>query len=61
MANERKHITQPVDWWKAFTQAAEKEGVSLSAWLGDAGKDRLSDKVVKRLSDRPAAHRPRAT
>lgn len=23
MTNERKHITQPTDWWKAFEEAAK--------------------------------------
>lgn len=57
---ERKHITQPIDWWAAFHEYATKAGVSLSEWLGDAGKEKLPAKVAAKLSDRPSAHRPRS-
>lgn len=56
--NERKHITQPVDWWIAFEKQAQVEGKSLSAWLGEAAKAKLSPKILKSLSDRPPANRP---
>lgn len=56
--NDRKHITQPVDWWTAFEEAAKAEGVSLSAWLGEAAKKQLPPKVAKKLTERPPANRP---
>jgi hypothetical protein len=58
MTNERKNITQPADWWVAFEAAAEAEGVSLAAWLGEAAKAKLPPKVAKKLTERPPANRP---
>lgn len=60
MTNERKNITQPKDWWAAFQEHATKTGMSLSEWLGQAGKARLPASVAKKLSKRPPAHRPKA-
>ena len=60
MTNERKNISEPTDWWAAFEKQAKSEGMSLSAWLGEAGKAKLPTKVAKKLSERPAAHRPKA-
>lgn len=59
MVSERRNITQPSDWWAAFEEAAAAEGCSLAEWLGKAGKSRLSTRVSKKLSDRPAANRPK--
>lgn len=59
MTNERKHITQPTDWWDAFQAQAQAEGMTLAAWLGEAGKARLPAKVVKKLTERPPANRPK--
>ena len=59
MTNERKHITQPTDWWAAFQAAAEKAGKNLSEWMGEAAKAQLPAKAAKQLSDRPPAHRPK--
>ena len=59
MTNERKHITQPEDWWAAFKAEADKQGVSLAEWLGEAGKSRLPKRVSAKLSERPPANRPR--
>lgn len=58
MTNERKHITQPTDWWKAFEEAAKAEGMTLAAWLGEAAKKKLPPKVAKKLTERPPANRP---
>lgn len=55
----RKNITQPADWWRAFDDAAVAAGVSLSEWIGDAGKAKLADDVSERLSARAGAHRPK--
>jgi len=59
MTNERKHITQPDDWWAAFKAEADKDGTSLSEWLGAAGLEKLPKKVAKKLSKRPPANRPK--
>jgi len=59
MTNERKNITQPSDWWVVFEDQAKAEGMTLSAWIGEACKDRLAKKQTKKLTDRPPAHRPR--
>lgn len=59
MANERKHITQPEDWWDAFKTEADKQGVSLAEWLGEAGKAQLPKRVASKLSERPPANRPK--
>ena len=59
MPNQRKHITQPDDWWDAFKAEAEKKGISLAEWLGEAGKAQLPKKVATTLSKRPPANRPR--
>lgn len=57
--NDRKNITQPIDWWTAFEAQAQAEGLTLSAWIGEAAKARLPQKVAKKLSERPPAHRPK--
>ena len=56
--NERKHITQPTDWWVAFEEQAKAEGMTLAAWLGEAAKKQLPPKVAKKLTERPPANRP---
>lgn len=58
MTNERKNITQPADWWAAFETQAKAEGLTLSAWIGEAAKAKLPVKVAKKLSQRPPANRP---
>ena len=59
MTNERKHITQPSDWWEAFEAQAKAEGLTLAAWLGEAAKKQLPPKVAKKLTERPPANRPK--
>lgn len=58
VTNERKHITQPSDWWEAFEEQAKAEGMTLAAWLGEAAKAKLPPKVAKKLTERPPANRP---
>ena len=58
MTNDRKHITQPEDWWAAFKAEADKQGVSLAEWLGEAGKAQLPKLLAAKLSERPPANRP---
>lgn len=58
MISERKNLSQPKDWWEAFAAQAEKEGMTLSAWLGECGLANLPKETVAKLSDRPPACRP---
>ena len=58
MTNERKNITQPADWWAAFEEAAKAEGLTLSAWVGQACVFQLSAKKRLKLTERPPANRP---
>jgi len=58
MTNQRRNVTQPADWWDAFKAAADKQGLSLSEWIGDCCKQQLPAKVAAKLSDRQPAHRP---
>jgi hypothetical protein len=59
VTNERKNITQPADWWAAFEAEAKKADMSLSAWIGESCIQRIAKKESKKLSDRPAANRPK--
>lgn len=59
MKSTPKLLTQPADWWRAFSVQAQADGQSLSEWLGECGLANLPAKVQRSLSDRPAAHRPR--
>jgi hypothetical protein len=54
-----KNITQPDDWWEAFTQRANELGIGLSELLGEGGKKMLSPEQRKQLSERKPAHRPK--
>jgi len=54
MTSECKTISEPSDWWHAFGAQAEAEGLSLSAWLGEAAKAKLPPNVAKKLTERPA-------
>ena len=54
-----KNITQPDDWWEAFTLRAAELGIGLSELLGEGGKKMLSPDQRKALSERKPAHRPK--
>lgn len=58
MTTTRKNLTQPSDWWEAFQRQAEREGLTLSEWVGACC---LANVDAAKLSERPAAHRPKAT
>ena len=60
MSNDRKNITQPADWWAAWKSAADKEGVSLSEWIGTQCNAALTKTAAKKLTERPPAHRPKS-
>ena len=57
--SERKNITQPSDWWELWTATAKKEGLSLSAWIGQQCNEGLSKAQRSKLSERNPAHRPK--
>jgi hypothetical protein len=54
-----KNITQPDDWWEAFTARANELGIGLSELLGEGGRKMLSPEQRKALSERKPAHRPK--
>jgi|DEB0MinimDraft_10_1074344.scaffolds.fasta_scaffold06085_7 hypothetical protein len=60
MKAERKNITHPADWWYAFEEQAEKEGMTLSAWIGECCLANLPKEKQKKLSQRQAGGRPRS-
>lgn len=57
--SERKCLTQPDDWWRAFEQEAQKRGMPLAAWMGEVCVAQLPKRVQTKLSERPGAHRPK--
>lgn len=57
--SQKKYITQPPDWWQAWQQEAAKQGLTLSAWIGERCNQGLPPDVLAKLSERPAANRPR--
>ena len=58
-ATERRNITQPADWWAAFEAQAQREGLTLSEWIGECCRVYLEPGVNSGLSERPPANRPR--
>ena len=58
MKSERKNICQPTDWWAAFAAAAQAQGLTMSEWLGNAGRAHMHTEA-ETLSERPAANRPK--
>lgn len=58
MTNERKNITQPTDWWAAWKAEADKQGVSLSAWIGEQCNAALKVKTQNQLTERATRGRP---
>lgn len=55
----RKNIMQPADWWREFERDAQRKGISLSEWLGEAGRKQLPADARKRLSARKSVGRPK--
>ncbi len=55
----RRNILQPVDWWQAFEEQAAREGMSLSAWIGQQCLAGLDCEAADQLSERPPPHRPK--
>ncbi len=48
----RLQITQPADWVEAFKVQAEKDGLSLSAWIGEKCKAGLPKQAQSKLTER---------
>jgi hypothetical protein len=61
MKTERRNITQPADWWAAWKASADKQGASLSEWVGNQCNAALTNRAAKSLTDRKPAHRPKKT
>ncbi len=57
--SERKCLTQPDDWWRAFEQEAQKRGKTLAGWMGEVCAAQLPKRAQAKLSERPGAHRPK--
>jgi len=57
--SERRNLTQPADWWAAFEAQAKADGQTLSEWAGECMRGNLPKDVAARLSERPAANRPK--
>ena len=56
---KKRTISQPDDWWIAFELAASKRRMTISQWLGEAGRKCLPQPVKMKLSDRRRPGRPR--
>ena len=50
-----KTMTQPADWWDAFERQAQREGLTLSEWVGECCKSYVQGE----LSERRPANRPK--
>jgi hypothetical protein len=48
---QRIRVTVPAEEGEAFRRRAAAEGVSLSAWLGEAGRRRLAEAGPRSLAD----------
>lgn len=60
MKTKQITITIPIDHHAAIARAAEKSGVSLSKFLGDAAIRRLPKEVRAGLSERKGRGKPKA-
>ena len=49
----QRMVHQPDPWWKEFENAAVKDGVPLSVWIGKTCKEALPLKTQKRMGKRP--------
>ena len=56
----RRTLTNPEDWWQAFTLAADRERKTLSEYVGDALIEKLSKRERAKLSERPMVGQTRA-
>lgn len=52
------NLRLPADWQQAIAQAADRDGVPLSAWLRGAIAAQLGEQAAALSAPRPA-HRPR--
>lgn len=54
-----RNLTNPPDHWTAFEAEAEREGLSLSRWLGQLAIKALPKKVAVKLSEPRPEGRPK--
>lgn len=59
MKSERRMLTQPPDWWNAFSEAASRDGQTLSEWIGEVCAAQLTERQQTKLSKRRPANRPK--
>ena len=55
--NVSKSVSYPSDWWDRFAEAAKKERLSVTAWVGMACRNFLPDDVACQLSPKSKAGR----
>ena len=61
MKNEnrkKRNLSQPVEYWDAFAEAARRRGKSLSEWMSDCCLAELPRRVRRNLPDRKPVGRP---
>jgi hypothetical protein len=55
----RKQISQPPEWWAAFTAQAERDGYTgVSEWLGAVGVANLDSDLAEGLPERQGRGKP---
>ena len=59
MNSIRYTMTQPKDWLEAAKLEADKRGWTLSQWIGYAMLKQIPRDERHKLSERPAANRPK--
>ena len=52
VAKQRKNISQPAEWWRAFQEQADAEGKCLSEFMGDVLRQYVEKHQGKQLRDR---------
>ncbi len=59
MAATRKQISQPDEWWDAFTAQSQRDGYTgVSEWLGAVGVANLDKDLASGLPERAGRGRP---
>ena len=60
MTSQRKNISQPADWWVAFSEQANRKGESLSEWIGDCCQIHVDTDLQYLFSERNGRGRPKS-
>lgn len=56
---QRRNITEPADWWKAFLIQMKRDGeTNLSRWIGERLVAGLDDDLRKRIGERRTPGQP---